>query len=331
MNRLRDILIHLISCAAFISVPIFLAHEETGKAITSRGNLRDILGYFLIIGYFYINFYYLIPRFYLKRQYVLFVLLTLCAYFLITALPTATLPLAPRPEKLRHWGQSAWLGDAGHYFFPFIAVFLISLMLRIRDQWKRAREDKTIAELAFLKSQIQPHFLYNTLNTIYALSIEGAPETPDAIARLSAMMRYVTDETALDYVPLSRELAYIESYITLQELRFGRTVGISSIVHGKSEGFQIAPMMLIPFIENAFKHGINPEEESGIVVRINIEDNVLRLNVRNRLVHVQREDERGLGLANTRSRLNLLYAGRYELYTSAKDGLYTINLTLTLA
>ena len=330
MNRLRDILIQIICCAAFISVPIFLSHEETGKAITSRGNLRDILGYTLLIGYFYLNFYYLIPRFYLKRQYVLFVLLTFCAFLLITAIPTATLPVSPTPEKLRHWGRPAWLGDVGHYFFPFTAVFLISLMLRIRDQWKRAREDKTIAELAFLKSQIQPHFLYNTLNTIYALSIEGAPETPDAIARLSAMMRYVTDETALDYVPLSRELAYIESYITLQELRFGRTVGISSIVSGKSEGYQIAPMMLIPFIENAFKHGINPEEESGIVVRINIDDNVLRLNVRNRLVHVQREDERGLGLANTRSRLNLLYAGRYELYTAAKDGLYTINLTLNL-
>jgi LytS/YehU family sensor histidine kinase len=144
------------------------------------------------------------------------------------------------------------------------------------------------------------------------------------------MMRYVTDESARDYVSLSRELAYIESYITLQELRFGRTVGISSIVTGEAEGYQIAPMLLIPFIENAFKHGINPEEESGIVVRINIANDTLYLNVRNRLVHVQREDERGLGLANTISRLNLLYPGRYELDSSAEDGVYSINLTLTL-
>ena len=204
-------------------------------------------------------------------------------------------------------------------------------MLRIRDQWKRAREGKTIAELAFLKSQIQPHFLYNTLNTIYALAIESAPETPDAIARLSAMMRYVTDESALDYVLLSRELEYIESYVTLQELRFGRTVGISSIVTGEPDGHVIAPMMLIPFVENAFKHGINPEEPSGIVVRINIDHDVLRLNVRNRLVQqARRDDERGLGLANTRSRLDLLYAGRYELTTSTRDYVYSVNLTLTL-
>ncbi len=330
MHRFRDIIIHFVSCVAFISVPVFLSHEETGLPLTSRSNLRDVLGYLLIIGYFYFNFYYLIPKFYLKRQFILFMLLTLLSFIIITALPTLTLPVMPRPEKLRHWGRPAWLGDINHYFFPFIAVFLISLMLRIRDQWKRAREGKTFAELAFLKSQIQPHFLYNTLNTIYALSIEGAPETPDAIARLSAMMRYVTDESALDYVPLARELAYIESYITLQELRFGRTVGISSIVSGKAEGYQIAPMMLIPFIENAFKHGINPEEESGIVVRINIDNDVLRLNVRNRLVHVLRDDERGLGLANTRSRLNLLYPGRYELSTAAKDGVYSINLSLTL-
>jgi hypothetical protein len=320
----------VISCAAFICVPIFLTHEETGLDFTSPGNLRDIVGYILIIGYFYVNFYYLIPKFYLKRQYVAFALLTVFSFLVITGIPIIFFPLKTLQELFRTSGRPLWLGDLMHYFFPFIAVFLISLMLRIRDQWKRAREDKTIAELAFLKSQIQPHFLYNTLNTIYALSIEGSPETPDAIARLSAMMRYVTDEAALDYVPLARELDYIESYITLQELRFGRTVGISSIVSGKAGDHKIAPMMLIPFIENAFKHGINPEEESGIVVRINIDEDVLRLNVRNRLVHVQREDERGLGLANTRSRLKLLYPGRYELYSSAKDGLYTINLTLNL-
>lgn len=330
MNKVRDLFIHVISCAAFICVPIFLSHEETGMDFTSTSSIRDILGYILIIGYFYLNFYYLIPKYYLKRQYVAFGLLTVCCFLFITGIPMLSMPVVPLEKLFQRGGRPLWLADLMHYFFPFIAVFLISLMLRIRDQWKRAREDKTIAELAFLKSQIQPHFLYNTLNTIYALSIEGSPETPDAIARLSAMMRYVTDEAALDYVPLARELDYIESYITLQELRFGRTVGISSIVSGKAGDHKIAPMMLIPFIENAFKHGINPEEESGIVVRINIDDDTLRMNVRNRLVHVQREDERGLGLANTRSRLKLLYPGRYELYSSAKEGLYTINLTLTL-
>jgi hypothetical protein len=329
MIRIRNILIHIICCVAFVCVPVFLSVEATGIPMFGRDNLRDVLGYAFIIGYFYLNFYYLIPRFYLRRRYPLFVLLTICAFVIITGMPTVILPRDSGhfPGRLI---RNDWLGDINHNLFRFIAVFLISLMLRIRDQWKRAREGKTFAELAFLRSQIQPHFLYNTLNTIYALSIEGASETPDAIARLSAMMRYVTDESALDYVPLNRELAYIESYITLQELRFGRTVGISSIVSGEADGYKIAPMMLIPFIENAFKHGINPEEESGIVVRINIDNDVLRLNVRNRLVRVQREDERGLGLANTRSRLNLLYPGRYELYSSAKDGVYSINLSLTL-
>lgn len=309
-----------------MSIPMFLAHEEEGVTVTDQDNLRDIVGYLLTIGYFYLNFYYLIPEFYQKRRYALFVLLTLCAFIITSALPKVVLPNL----KSSRSGWPAFFGDVNHNLFRFLVVFLISIMLRIRDQWKRAREGKTQAELAFLKSQIQPHFLYNTLNTIYALSIEGAKETPDAIARLSAMMRYVTDESALDFVPLGRELEYIESYITLQELRFGRTVGISSIVSGEPDGYQVAPMMLIPFIENAFKHGINPEEESGIVVRINISNDVLRLNVRNRLVHVLREDQRGLGLANTRSRLDMLYAGRYELVVSTKGGVYSIDLTLTL-
>lgn len=326
MNRLRDILIHIVCCAAFMAIPLFLAREEAGLPLPHRGVLRDMIGYSLNIGYFYLNFYYLIPQVYLRRRYVLFILLTLASFAIVTLLPKLIVPVLIKPKGL----LTPFLGDINHTLFRFMAVFLISLMLRIRDQWKRAREGKTMAELAFLKSQIQPHFLYNTLNTIYALSIEQAPETPDAIARLSAMMRYVTDESALDYVPLTRELTYIESYITLQELRFGRTVGISSIVTGESDGYQIAPMMLIPFIENAFKHGINPEEESGIVVRINIAHDVLRMNVRNRLVHVLREDQRGLGVANTRSRLDLLYPGRYELNMGTDDGVYYINLTLTL-
>ena len=223
-----------------------------------RQDWRDVFGYSLTIGYFYLNFYYLIPHIYLRRQYVLFALITVICFTVITILPKMALMLWSRIPDKAQMGSQDWLQDINHNLFRFLAVFLISLMLRIRDQWKRAREGKTAAELAFLKSQIQPHFLYNTLNTIYALSIEGAPETPDAIAQLSAMMRYVTDESALDYVPLSRELTYIQSYIILQELRFGRTVGISSIVTGEAEEYKIAPMMLIPFIENAFKHGINP-------------------------------------------------------------------------
>lgn len=325
MNRIRDIVIHVICCAAFLAIPLFLAREEYELSILDKDVIRDVIGYTLTIGYFYLNFYYLIPQFYLKRRYALFILLTLASFLLVTLVPRLIIPMS----VVRNM-RAPFLPDINHTLFRFMAVFLISLMLRIRDQWKRAREGKTTAELAFLKSQIQPHFLYNTLNTIYALSIEGAPETPDAIARLSAMMRYVTDESALDYVPLYRELEYIESYITLQELRFGRTVGISSIVSGEADDYKIAPMMLIPFIENAFKHGINPEEESGIVVRINISNDVLRLNVRNRVVPVLREDQRGLGVANTKSRLNLLYPGRYELNMGTDDGVYYINLSLIL-
>ncbi|MEO6831128.1 MAG: sensor histidine kinase [Chitinophagaceae bacterium] len=330
MNRVRDILIHILCCAAFLAIPIFLSRENTGSFAIDIDDWREVLGYSLTLGYFYLNFYYLIPEFYLRRNYASFTLITLAVFTIITLLPRIAIPYVTLPKvRPRTFGDNL-LFDINHNLFRFIAVFLISLMLRIRDQWKRAREDKTTAELAFLKSQIQPHFLYNTLNTIYALSIEQAPQTPDAIAQLSSMMRYVTDESARDFVPLERELKYIQSYITLQELRFGRTVGISSIVTGEPDGYEIAPMMLIPFIENAFKHGINPEEESGIVVRININNGELRMNVRNRLVRVLRDDERGLGLANTKSRLELLYSGRYELSIFAKDDVYSINITLTL-
>lgn len=330
MNRLREFLIHLLCCTAFLAIPIFLGKENLGNINLDRDDWRELLGYSLVLGYFYLNFYFLIPEFYLRRNYLGFTLITLAAFTITTLMPRLAIPYYLLPKVRPRTFVDNLLFDVNHNLFRFLAVFLISLMLRIRDQWKRAREDKINAELSFLKSQIQPHFLYNTLNTIYALSIERSPQAPDAIAQLSSMMRYVTDESARDFVPLDKELKYIQSYIALQELRFGRTVGISSIVTGEAENYKIAPMMLIPFIENAFKHGINPEEESGIVVRININNGELSMNVRNRLVRVLREDERGLGLANTKSRLELLYPGRYELTIFAKDDVYSINITLTL-
>lgn len=327
MSRLRDIVLHIMACLAFLSIPILLGRDEMALAIYSRGVARDETGCLLTIGYFYLNFFYIIPKFYLRRQYFFFVLLTLSSFCLVTVLPKIALPM---PSTLPQ-GRLPLLRDINHNLFRFLFVFLSSLMLRIRDQWRITREGKTAAELAFLKAQIQPHFLYNTLNTIYALVIEESPHTAGAITRLSGMMRYVTDEASMDYVPLSNELTYIESYITLQELRFGTTVGISSIVNGDPDGYRIPPMLLIPFIENAFKHGINPEEDSGIVVRINISNDILRLNVRNRLVHSRRErDATGKGLSNTKARLALLYPGRYELITSLDDDIYAVSLSLTL-
>ncbi len=330
MIRLRNTLLHILFIATFLAIPVFLGRHEAEVNLNSRALWRDLIGCTLTIGYFYLNFYLIIPKFYLRRHYFFFTLLTISCFCLVIVIPKALLPIAP-PPGLKLWDGMPLLADINHNLFRFLFVFMISLMLRIGDQFKRAREGKTAAELAFLKAQIQPHFLYNTLNTIYALVIEDSPHTAGAITRLSGMMRYVTDEAPLDYVPLANELTYLESYITLQELRFGSTVGISSIVNGDPDGYHIPPMLLIPFIENAFKHGINPEEASGIVVRINISNDILRLNVRNRLVHARPErGSTGKGLANTKARLALLYPGRYELNTSMDDDVYAVSLSLTL-
>lgn len=330
MIRILRLLLHIVCCAAYLAVPIFLTSEAKGLEKLGLPVIRDFVGAVLTLGYFYFNYYYLLPRFYLRRAYLPFVLLTLICFFTVVLGSRYAVPFpgswADQPAPWNHL-----LPDINHNLFRFLFVYLVSLILRIRDQWKRAREGKTAAELAFLKAQIQPHFLYNTLNTIYALVIEDSPHTAGAITRLSGMMRYVTDEASLDYVPLANELAYLESYITLQELRFGTTVGISSIVTGDPDGYRIPPMLLIPFIENAFKHGINPEEDSGIVVRINISNDILRMNVRNRLVNARPErGSSGKGLANTKARLALLYPGRYELNTSHDEGVYAVLLSLTL-
>src|SRR5882724_6072973 len=149
--------------------------------------------------------------------------------------------------------------DTDRHLFLFLVVIFFALMLKIRERWKLTEREKIAAELSYLKAQINPHFLFNTLNSIYSLTLEKSDQAPTAIVQLSGMMRYVLDEAGKDMVPLDKEIAYIRNYIALQEARFGASLHLDCSVSGSPEGKKIAPLVLIPFIENAFKHGINAD------------------------------------------------------------------------
>ena len=160
----------------------------------------------------------------------------------------------------------------------FLTALFVFLSLRINKQLKQTEEDKLNTELSYLKAQINPHFLFNTLNSIYSLAItENADQTSSAIVKLSGMMRYVISEANKDFVSLEKEVNYVKDYIEMQKLRLGNTVKIDPSVSGHYFIKKIAPLMLISFIENAFKHGVNAEAHSVILIELNIIDNDLTL------------------------------------------------------
>ena len=224
--------------------------------------------------------------------------------------------------------------ESSQTFFLFALSFLLSLMLPINDRLRETEREKLQTELSYLKAQINPHFLFNTLNSIYSLAIEQSAHTPDAIIELSSFLRYITKETQEERVALPKELDYIGHYVALQKLRLDDTVQLSFTTSGNAQGKYIAPLILISFIENAFKYGVNPQEDSVIAIEISIREDALHCRVFNKKVHVTQSLQTagsGIGLANTKARLNLLYPNRYRLVISDKPDDFTVDLFLTLS
>ncbi|MBK6397426.1 MAG: sensor histidine kinase [Bacteroidia bacterium] len=241
----------------------------------------------------------------------------------------------PPPGRRRH---SEFYGfdlhhlafEATQSFILFIFVILFSLVIKTRNKLRSAEKEKLNAELSYLKAQINPHFLFNTLNSIYSLAIEKSDYTPTAVVKLSGMMRYVLTESSAQYVSLEKEINYIRDFVDLQKLRAGDTADVQFDVSGDFIGNRIAPLILIAFIENAFKHGVNPEEKSVIVIRLVVTGKKLHLIVKNNKVNLNSDLSNQVGLENTINRLDLIYPSKYTLHFRDKDNEYRVELILEL-
>ena len=218
----------------------------------------------------------------------------------------------------------------------FIAMWSLSTALYIIRLWRlteeravRAEAEKTQAELSFLKAQINPHFLFNTLNNIYSLAISQNPHTADSILKLSNIMRYVTDDIREDFVPLEHEIECMKDYIDLQRLRLGNKMQVHFDVNGNPVGRTIVPLVLMTFIENVFKYGISSHEPSEIRIGLDIKPDSIHFYCRNR-VHRKggNETRKGVGIANTQQRLQHLYPGKYALLINEENGFYTVDLSI---
>ncbi|QJD77309.1 sensor histidine kinase [Spirosoma rhododendri] len=208
---------------------------------------------------------------------------------------------------------------------------LISISVQTSSRLRQVENDQLQAELRQLKAQIHPHFLFNTLNSIYALAIRQDERTADTVVKLSEFMRYNIRDAQRDKVLLSKEIDYIGNYVDLQKARLRDAVTVDYRLDGKPRQLAIAPLLLFSFIENAFKYGVNPEEESLIQIAIDIQGNRLRMEVVNNKVQVsQLEPSTGIGLRNARDRLRLIYPNDHDLTIDETASRYQVTLRLNL-
>ncbi|MFC5409482.1 sensor histidine kinase [Larkinella bovis] len=209
------------------------------------------------------------------------------------------------------------------------------LTQELRQKTQQLAQGKLEAELKLLKSQIHPHFLFNTLNNLYALTVNGSPKAPEIVFKLSELMSYMLYDSNLPQVPLRKEIQYIENYITLEKIRYGDRLDVSLNLYAPIEGIQIAPLIILPFVENSFKHGVSRQLD-GVWVRVDVlvNDNVLVFKIENSKVSnppvSSTQAHSGIGLENVRKRLDIIYGSRYSLQLFNEEETFLVVLRIEL-
>ncbi len=225
-------------------------------------------------------------------------------------------------------------------FNPALAIIVTTVVRYFRQRQlfnlQQLQEQKTRAELDLLKNQVNPHFFFNTLNTLFSMaSVKEDDETAAGIAQLSELMRYMLYDAKVDFIKLEKEVDHIHNYINLQKLRFsqGDTLEIDMKITGDIKPFTIQPMLLIPFIENAFKHGLSVKDKNIIKIDLMVFDNYLNFkvyNTRNTTKKKTNDEHSGIGIDNVRKRLELLYPDSHTLIINESEHHYEIYLKLPL-
>jgi sensor histidine kinase YesM len=285
---------------------------------------------------FYFNYFFLIPRFLLTKKYWLYFLFLLLAITIVFLLSGVLFLFSDfTPQKL------AITNPVIEKIIPVIIVNAILLWLlsivssilgALYNRLKQTESEKLTAQIASLKSQINPHFLFNTLNNIYATAIDTSPKAADMVDKLSEMMRYTMKDIQQDFVLLEDEINYVDNFIELQKMRLDRSVKLEYHSLENIPALPIAPMLLIPFIENAFKHGVNSEQKSHIKIEMNLNKTSFQLMVVNNKVSVQRDisERSGLGIENTRHRLHLIYPSNHLLVINDTEKDFSVSLHINL-
>lgn len=359
----RNILLHLIGWLAFFTYPALLL-DIPFTYIPFEIRIIDIV---VTIGFFYLNAFYIVPKLLLKRKYIAFAIFITLSVFLFSKFASFSKEYIKnetpkvvfqyhersgpggyqRSYKIeQHSGgdieqqRRQWVRKNHHrtmsmgFFFTLAISTSFGLMLfYIKEDRNRksTQNERLNSELSFLKSQVNPHFLFNVLNNMYSLSLKQSDNLPTVILKLSEMMRYMLYDSEEQKVRLDQEIDYIRNYIELQKLRVYDNCTIDFRVEGVTFDKKIAPMLLIPFVENAFKHGISHAEASPIEFLLEIKGQNLYFRTKNALFSNKAKDKTGgIGIQNVKRRLELIYPKNYSLTINEQKGVYFIELEIRL-
>lgn len=213
---------------------------------------------------------------------------------------------------------------------PMVIHFFKLWSLKQRD-WMQAQQEKITAELQLLKAQVHPHFLFNTLNNIYSFSLEGSPKTPGLILQLSSLLSYMLYDCRSEEVRLEKEIEVMKNYIDLEKERYGNRMEISWSVEGDIRDQFIAPLIMLPILENAFKHGISEQiEKPWLGVDISVKNNILRCKIANSKNEYVPYNNKGIGINNVKKRLEFIYAGKHELKISDEGNFFVMSMLIKL-
>lgn len=350
LRRFLPVLIHVLCWGLLVS--LFILYEPLARQTIMPGPwwVKQVVFIGSLVAVFYLNANVWVPRLLLRGRvgwYVLACAGAVLAVWLTHRLTDQWLDLPNvmhrffNPDSANlpapHRGRRMW--DTFAVLFAFFTLGIGTSLTAVQrgQQDAQARQaleqEKVSSELSFLRAQINPHFFFNTLNNIYALTLLDGDLARDAIHRLSRLMRYVLYETGAGTVRLSQEIAFVQDYIQLMQLRLTDKVQVDLDLSAPDGEVSIAPMLVLPFVENAFKHGVSATEPSRIFIGIRQRATTLEVEVRNPIFRQAAEsldESNGIGLTNTRRRLDLLYPGRHTLRVHQTDAEYLVYLTLDL-
>ncbi|HEY4205712.1 MAG TPA: histidine kinase [Puia sp.] len=330
---------HAAVWAVTLSLPYLLDSHRGMHRHDNDGREQDffylnLLTNILWIGPFYLNAYLLTPRLFYRRHYLSYALYLILVFFCVLIVHMC---LFNYVFFLSHFSA---VGATGFLLPAFLLTIALSITFRVvkdkmeADHRAQERQEENLkTELSFLRSQINPHFIFNILNNLVALEQMKSEELGPTILKLSALMQYMLYETDEERVPLGKEIEYLQSYIDLQRQRFGEKVPVNVLLDAPSGWYEIEPMLLIPFVENAFKHGVGMIEGPAIDIRLSVSAAVLHFSVRNRYNPSSEEIKdktSGIGLGNVRRRLGLLYGNQHVLQITRDKGWFIISLELKL-
>jgi len=335
------ILQHLLFWA--LSFIVLLYFFNTSNKIEKIDIIYTAIFHVSLITGVYLNLLILIPLFLKKKRYLLYL------FLLIAGIAgTAGFNLLTFNKLIDYFLPGYYF--ISYYEFDDILIFVIVYMglttlLKLSKSWfllmeadrnlMRAEKEKINNELLALRSQINPHFLFNSLNSIYSLALNKSGKTPAAILKISDLMRYMLYQANEDNVPLKNELHFLENYFELQKLRSDDQTEITLNITGEIKKQKIAPLLFLPFVENSFKHGVKGDPEGGFTrVNVNVMDKEVQMDVINnkgKIDKVEKGDFQGIGLQNARRRLELLYPQRHTLSISDLGDSFEVKLKIVLS